>query len=103
MGGGMDQAICLLGAKGTAKLIHFFPLRTEDVPLPSGALFVILHSRVDSLKAAASRPFEDTYNMRVVECRLAAAALARHLSLPAAPVATPRRLAQVMHEAKRSL
>lgn len=104
MGGGMDQAISLLGSKGTAKLIHFFPLRTEDVPLPDGALFVIMHSRVDSLKAAAGRPFEDTYNMRVVECRLAAAALARHLALPVrAPGATPRRLAEVMHEANQTL
>lgn len=97
MGGGMDQAISLLGSKGTAKLIHFFPLRTEDVPLPHAALFVILHSRVDSLKAAAERSFEDTYNMRVVECRLAAAALARRLAL--APLPAVRRLAQVMHEA----
>lgn len=104
MGGGMDQAICLLGAQGTAKLIHFFPLRTDDVPLPRAALFVVMHSRVDSLKAAAARPFHATYNMRVVECRLAAAALAHHLRLAAPPAdAPPRRLAQVMHEAGRSL
>ena len=48
-------------------------VRAADVSLPEGATFVIANSLTVSAKAetAATR-----YNMRVVECRLAAAVLA---------------------------
>ena len=48
-------------------------VRATDVVLPEGATFVIANSLTESNKAetAAAR-----YNMRVVECRLAAAVLA---------------------------
>lgn len=48
-------------------------VRAEDVVLPKGATFVIANSLTVSAKAetAAAR-----YNMRVVECRLAAMLLA---------------------------
>ena len=63
----MDQAIEILARKGTAKLIEFNPLRTYDVELPEGAVFVIANSCAESNKAAGS-----DFNTRVVECRLGA-------------------------------
>lgn len=54
-------------------------IRASDVVLPEGAVFVIANSLTVSNKAetAAGR-----YNMRVVECRLAAAVLAITLGMP---------------------
>ncbi|KAF4017472.1 hypothetical protein G4228_008592 [Cervus hanglu yarkandensis] len=60
-----------------AKLIEFSPLRATDVKLPSGAVFVIANSCVEMNKAATSH-----FNIRVMECRLAAKLLAKHKSLP---------------------
>ena len=54
-------------------------IRASDVVLPEGAVFVIANSLTVSNKAetAAGR-----YNMRVVECKLAAAVLAVTLGTP---------------------
>uniref|UniRef100_A0A8C5WS74 Galactokinase 2 n=1 Tax=Laticauda laticaudata TaxID=8630 RepID=A0A8C5WS74_LATLA len=65
-GGGMDQSICFLAEKGTAKLIEFNPLKATNVKLPGGAVFVIANSCVEMNKAATSH-----FNIRVMECRLA--------------------------------
>ncbi|XP_004835490.1 N-acetylgalactosamine kinase isoform X2 [Heterocephalus glaber] len=75
-GGGMDQSISFLAEEGTAKFIEFSPLRATDVRLPSGAVFVIANSCVEMNKAATSH-----FNIRVMECRLAAKLLAKHKSL----------------------
>jgi len=72
VGGGMDQAIIFLATKGCAKLIEFNPLRTRDVTLPPGAVFVVAHSLSTKNKAASN-----DFNTRVVECRLAAQVLAK--------------------------
>lgn len=76
--GGMDQAISMMGMPQIAKLIEFNPIRASDVVLPEGAVFVIANSLTVSNKAetAAGR-----YNMRVVECKLAAAVLAVTLGM----------------------
>jgi len=50
-----------------AKLIEFNPIRSTDVQLPDGAVFVISNSCVEINKAAT-----DHFNVRVAECRLAA-------------------------------
>jgi len=75
-GGGMDQAICMLASAGTAKRVDFEPLNVVDVKLPADCVFVITNSCVKANKAA----FAD-FNVRVVECRLAARMLARYLGL----------------------
>ncbi|XP_006628705.1 N-acetylgalactosamine kinase [Lepisosteus oculatus] len=71
-GGGMDQSISFLAEQGTAKLIEFNPLRATDVRLPAGAVFVIANCCVEMNKAATSH-----FNIRVVECRLAAKLLSK--------------------------
>ncbi|XP_054276630.1 N-acetylgalactosamine kinase-like [Macrosteles quadrilineatus] len=77
VGGGMDQAIIFLASEGNAKLIEFSPLRTRDVTLPVGAVFVVAHSLAVKNKAASN-----DFNTRVVECRLAAQVLAKIRGLP---------------------
>jgi len=75
-GGGMDQAICFLAKRGTAKLIEFGPVRAHDASLPAGAVFVIANSLAEKNKAASS-----DFNCRVMECRLATKLLARSRGL----------------------
>ncbi|KAF5279118.1 hypothetical protein FQA39_LY05796 [Lamprigera yunnana] len=71
-GGGMDQAIAFLATEGCAKLIEFSPLRSTDLFLPPGAVFVVAHSLTRMNKAATA-----DFNCRVVECRLAAQLIAK--------------------------
>ncbi|XP_066274025.1 N-acetylgalactosamine kinase-like [Branchiostoma lanceolatum] len=75
-GGGMDQSISFLAEAGTAKLIEFNPLKATDVSLPDGVVFVISNSCVEANKAAFAH-----YNVRVVECRLAAQLIAKSKGL----------------------
>jgi N-acetylgalactosamine kinase len=79
--GGMDQAISFLADKGVAKLISFDPLRAESVRLPDDATFVLINSGVEHSVADGGG-----YNMRVSECRLAAALLAAKLGVDGAAV-----------------
>ncbi|PSC75650.1 Galactokinase [Micractinium conductrix] len=71
--GGMDQAISVMGMPGIAKLVDFNPVRASDVVLPEGAVFVVANSLAISNKAESATKH---YNLRVVECRLAAGVLA---------------------------
>ncbi|KDR23048.1 N-acetylgalactosamine kinase [Zootermopsis nevadensis] len=75
-GGGMDQAIAFLGTRGCAKHIQFNPLRSEDVKLPDGVVFVIAHSLAVLNKAKTS-----DFNCRVAECRLASQIMAKKRGL----------------------
>jgi N-acetylgalactosamine kinase len=78
-GGGMDQAISLLGVAGFAQRISFAPLSAQSVKLPRGVCWVVSHSLVESHKAQTAAV---NYNKRVVECRLASLLLAKALNLP---------------------
>jgi N-acetylgalactosamine kinase len=69
-GGGMDQAITMLGEPGHALCIDFFPLRTEAVPLPSGWRIIAAHSLVQAKKTGNQRL---NYNLRPLECRIGVA------------------------------
>ena len=75
--GGMDQAIAILGEEGSAKYIEFIPeLIATNVRLPSGVDFFVSHCGVSMNKAATAH-----YNTRVAETRLAAAVIAKKLSI----------------------
>jgi N-acetylgalactosamine kinase len=76
-GGGMDQAISLMGRRGHAVRIDFFPLRTWMAPLPQNYSIVVADSTVKAAKTAEAL---DKYNRRPIECRLAAAVLKRIFS-----------------------
>jgi len=71
--GGMDQAISIMGRQGIAQHVEFNPVRATDVSLPPDATFVIANSLTVSNKAESAT---GRYNLRVVECQLAAAVLA---------------------------
>jgi N-acetylgalactosamine kinase len=71
-GGGMDQAASLLGKKGCALKIDFFPLRVKPVPLASECTVIIVNSLIKADKTQAT--MED-YNRRPRECRLIIALL----------------------------
>ena len=75
-GGGMDQAISLVGKKNKAIKIDFFPLRAVPISLPDDYEIVICNSLVRAPKTEAAMI---EYNRRPVECRLAAALLAKSL------------------------
>ncbi|ETO14520.1 hypothetical protein RFI_22850 [Reticulomyxa filosa] len=82
--GGMDQSIVMTGRRNFAKYVSFVPhLDTADVLLPQSKnepyVFVICnslaeHQLTDDLGTR-------NYNMRVIECRLAAVVLAKALKL----------------------
>ncbi|KAG2454377.1 hypothetical protein HYH02_001400 [Chlamydomonas schloesseri] len=76
--GGMDQAISMMGQQGVAMHVEFNPVRGVCVVLPPGATFVIANSLAVSNKAETA---PKRYNLRVVECRLAAVLLAMALGM----------------------
>lgn len=67
-GGGMDQAIILLGSENSACKIDFFPLRVEQVPLPKDHAIIACHSLVKAEKTgdALHRYNEGPYTCRLI-------------------------------------
>lgn len=82
-GGGMDQSISFLAEVGQAKLISFNPIRTEEVSLPEGSVFVISNCCVELNKAATSH-----FNQRVAECKIATQILAKQNGIDGSTVKT---------------
>jgi len=76
-GGGMDQAVILAGAAGSASKIDFFPLRVESVPLPDDCEIVVCDSMVKAEKSGAARAL---YNMNPRLCHLGCALVRAKLS-----------------------
>lgn len=73
-GGGMDQAIILLGDEGAACKLDFFPLRCERVPLFDGHVFVACNSLVKAVKTGEAL---HKYNEGPLSCRLIRALVER--------------------------
>lgn len=77
-GGGMDQASCLLGQAHHALRLDFYPLRARPYPIPEAHDFLLVDTLI---RTAKTKEHLDTFNRRVVECRLAAAMLAREFEV----------------------
>ncbi len=77
-GGGMDQAVSILGRRDHALFIEFDPLRVRAIKMPADAALVVADSRQIADKSGMVRA---VYNRRVVECSLAARILGRALKL----------------------
>jgi galactokinase len=60
-GGGMDHAAVLASQTGCALLVHFDPLKLEQIPIPPGWAFIVAHSLTVALK---SGPVKAEYNCR---------------------------------------
>jgi len=78
--GGMDQTISVMGELGKAKLVQFNPIRTQDVQIPQGYVFVVANSLTPSPKLQHKGT---KYNKRVVECRFVLYILAQRLGVAA--------------------
>ncbi len=76
-GGGMDQAVCLLGQPDHALQIDFFPLRAQPVSWPKEYAVVLCDSGVRAKKSESALR---AYNFRSAECRLAARLLNQALA-----------------------
>ncbi|KAJ2899031.1 galactokinase [Coemansia aciculifera] len=81
-GGGMDQTTSIMSQPQSAAFIEFSPmLRVTPVKLPSTTppiAFVIANTMVESDKVAMAAT---NYNLRVVETRIGALMLAKHLNI----------------------
>ncbi len=93
-GGGMDQAIILLGQDSAACKIDFFPLRVEQAPLPRDYAFVICNSLV---KAEKSGQALHRYNAGPRLCRLICAMVAKRLKAEFGPEIEIERLGDLWH------
>ncbi len=91
-GGGMDQAISLMGQPGKALKIDFFPLSVQSASLPQGYQVVICNSMVAAPKTESALA---EYNRRPRECRLAALLLCNYLSRKLNRAVSARRLADL--------
>lgn len=90
--GGMDQAISIMGEAGVAKLVDFNPISTNDVWLPEDAAFIIGNCLAVSNKAEGAHL---RYNLRVVECRLAAIVLGLKVGMPEAEASEVQTLKEI--------
>ena len=82
-GGGMDQAICLLGKKGNAVKIDFFPLKYTCVKFPEDCSVIVAHSMVKAQKTGNAMW---QYNRRPIECRIATACMNAIRNLTSKPL-----------------
>ncbi|KAL8440126.1 hypothetical protein Efla_006505 [Eimeria flavescens] len=77
-GGGMDQACICLSLPGFASLTSFNPLAVEHLKLPDNCIMALGYCGSDSRKILES---DKKYNLRVLECLLAAILLMRQAFL----------------------
>lgn len=88
--GGMDQSASVFSIRGEALSVSFFPeLHAEAIPFPKtepSITFMIAQSFVVSDKQATA---PECYNLRVVECTLAAEVLAAALNVELEDDAAP--------------
>jgi len=93
-GGGMDQAVILLGQQGGACKIDFFPLRAENVPLLETHHLVVCNSLV---KAAKTGEMLHRYNAGPRLCQLISALVAKQVGEEFGEEVAIERLADLWH------
>jgi N-acetylgalactosamine kinase len=91
-GGGMDQAISLMGEYRNALKIDFFPLRAKPATISPDYKIVICNSLMLAPKTEAAM---NNYNRRPVECRIAAGLIRKELEKAIGFSADVQRLADV--------
>ena len=91
-GGGMDQAITLMGQKGQALKIDFFPLQAIPISIPEDYEIIICNSLI---RAPKTEEAMNSYNRRPIECRLTAALIANSLHKSCDISFEPKRLSDV--------
>jgi N-acetylgalactosamine kinase len=91
-GGGMDQAASLMGQKGHALRLDFYPLRVQPTILPTNYKVVICNSLVRAPKTESAL---HEYNRRPLECRIATLLLCRYLMQKLQQPVTGLRLADL--------
>ena len=77
-GGGMDQAIILLGQEQRALKIDFFPLRVQEVPLPDHHEVIVCNSLVRAKKTGNAL---HQYNQGPRTCKLICAIVERQAQI----------------------
>ncbi len=82
-GGGMDQAVCLLGKKDHAIRINFFPLEAEAIPFfcAGGQPAPRIYLSDSGVRVEKSGAGLQLYNRRPLECRLALQVFRRRAAL----------------------
>ena len=93
-GGGMDQAVILLGQEGCACKIDFFPLRVENVPLLETHHVIVCNSLV---KAAKTGEMLHRYNAGPRLCQLICALVAKQVSEEVGEEVAIERLGDLWH------
>lgn len=93
--GGMDQCASVCGEKDHALYVEFKPtLKATPFPLPSPVRFIIANTLVVSNKFETA---PTNYNLRVVECTIAASILAHTHGVSLLGEKTPGNLRQVIY------
>ncbi|GAV51616.1 hypothetical protein ZYGR_0AF00870 [Zygosaccharomyces rouxii] len=93
--GGMDQCASVCGEKDHALYVEFKPvLKATPFPLPASVRFIIANTLVISNKFETA---PTNYNLRVVECTIAASVLAHTHGVSLPGEKTPGNLRQVIY------
>ncbi|OEH74101.1 N-acetylgalactosamine kinase [Cyclospora cayetanensis] len=88
-GGGMDHASICLASSGFASLISFHPLSVELLKLPENCSLALGYCGTDAKKVEGSHK---KYNLRVLECKLAALLLMGAKPSSSSPVESLERI-----------
>ena len=101
MGGGMDQAISFLARENHGSRIDFDPLTATPCELPTDGCFVVANSLVESNKYITA---SSCFNVRVMECILAARLLAKTLGIASwASIRTLKSVQELSNHSKEEM
>ena len=93
-GGGMDQAMALLGKAASATKMDFDPLRMEELPLFPNYTFVVSDTLISAKKSGSANA---AYSQGPALCRILTALLQKHLQQEIDPDLTLNYLADIWY------